>query len=406
MDIPGKTSMPKTMQTLRPGVLLLLAVISMACSNEPDAASPVDSLTRLHTMVDSAIQPMLDTYQIPGMAVALTIDGQSYFFNYGVADLATGRPVSEHTLFEVGSVSKTVAAALTTFAQVTGVLSLEDRPSQFLPALADSPVDSATLMHLGTYTAGGLPLQFPDEVSDHDLMLQYYQQWQPDAAPGLIRRYSNPSIGLMGHLTGIALGMGYDAAAEAHLFPSLNMPSSYIRVPDTAMANYAWGYNTDNRAIRVNPGMFDGQAYGVKTTTTDFIRFVQANINPETLDASWRQAIIESHRGYFRLNAMTQALAWEMFSYPTTLETLLEGITSSVVMENNPVQPIEPPEISAAPTLFHKTGSTNGFGAYVLFVPSLQIGIVMLANRSYPNAARITAAYTIVQQVLGHSAPE
>jgi beta-lactamase class C len=398
--------MPKTMQTLRPGVLLLLAVISMACSNEPDAASPVDSLTRLHTMVDSAIQPLLDTYQIPGMAVALTIDGQSYFFNYGVADLATGRPVSEHTLFEVGSVSKTVTAALTTFAQVTGVLSLEDHPSQFLPALADSPVDSATLMHLGTYTAGGLPLQFPDEVSDHDLMLQYYQQWQPDAAPGLIRRYSNPSIGLMGHLTGIALGMGYDAAAEAHLFPSLNMPSSYIRVPDTAMANYAWGYNADNRAIRVNPGMFDGEAYGVKTTTTDFIRFVQANINPETLDASWRQAIAESHRGYFRLNAMTQALAWEMFSYPTTLETLLDGITSSVVMENNPVQPIEPPVISAAPTLFHKTGSTNGFGAYVLFVPSQQIGIVMLANRSYPNAARITAAYTIVQQVLGHSAPE
>lgn len=392
--------MPVFLRTLRHGRMMVMAAMLAACSGETDTFPAADTNARLQAVVDAAIQPVLNAHDIPGMAVALTLDNQTYFFNYGVADLADGRPVSEQTLFEIGSVSKTVTAVLTTYAQANGVLSLTDQPSRFIPALANSPIDSATLMHLGTYTAGGLPLQFPSAVTDNDAMVQYYQRWQPDATPGMIRRYSNPSIGLMGHLAGIALDEGYDTAVETRLFPALNMRNSFIRVPEPAMESYAWGYNADNQAIRVNPGMFDGEAYGVKTTAADFIRFVQANIDPVKLDTTWHQAIEETHRGYFRLGDMTQALGWELYSFPATLDSLLAGSAMGVVMENNLVHAIDLPVIVESPTLYHKTGSTNGFGAYVMFVPSEQIGIVMLANRNYPNAARISAAYSILQQVL------
>lgn len=348
----------------------------------------------MRAVVNAAIKPVMAKHKVPGMAVAVTVDGRAYLFNYGVASRETNKPVNDATIFELGSVSKTFTATLALYAQALGKLSLADHPGQYMVQLKGRPIDEATLLNLGTYTAGGLPLQFPDEVSDEARMVRYFQSWNPEAKPGTQRHYSNPSIGLLGHISGLAWQRGFADSVETELLPRLGLRHTHIRVPQSAMADYAWGYNSENKPVRVNPGVFDAEAYGVKSTAADMIRFVQLNLDASELEPPVRSAVDATQIGYFEVGGMVQGLGWEQYPYPALLETLLKGNSTTTIFDPKTARPIAGP--LAGPRYFNKTGSTGGFGAYVAFVPQQRIGIVMLANRSYPIADRVRAAFAIL----------
>jgi beta-lactamase class C len=351
---------------------------------------------RLAQIVNEAIRPAMDEYNVPGMAVAVTFQGQRSYFNYGVASKESGQKVTEDTLFEIGSISKTFTATLASYAQVTGALSFSDKASRYMPALAGSSFDQISLLDLGTYVPGGLPLQFPDNVTDRETMIAYYRNWRPAYPAGTHRQYSNPSIGLFGHLAARSMGKPFDDLMEHMLFPALGLKRTYIRVPQDRMGDYAYGYSKDGKPIRVTPGIWDSEAYGVKTTSVDLIRFAETNMNGATLDETMQRAIRATHTGYYKVGDMMQGLAWEMFAYPTDLDRLLAGNSVQVSFKTNEVTRFDAPLPPRNDVLINKTGSTNGFGAYVAFVPAKEIGIVMLANRNYPIPARVRAAHRIL----------
>ncbi|TNH75054.1 class C beta-lactamase [Aeromonas hydrophila] len=366
---------------------LLLAPLSLA--------APVDPLK---AVVDDAIRPVLKQHRIPGMAVAVLKGGQAHYFNYGLADVATGTKVNEQTLFEIGSVSKTYTATLGAYAVVKGGFKLDDQVSRHAPWLKGSAFDGITMAELATYSGGGLPLQFPDEVDSSDTMRAYYRHWTPAYQPGSHRQYSNPSIGLFGHLAASSLQQPFATLMEQTLLPTLGLEHTFLQVPEAAMARYAFGYSKEDKPIRVNPGMLADEAYGIKTGSADLLAFVKANISGVD-DKALQQAIALTHQGRYSVGEMTQGLGWESYAYPVSEQTLLAGNSSAVIYNANPVKPVAASQETGGARLYNKTGSTNGFGAYVAFVPAKGIGIVMLANRNYPNEARVSAAHAILSQL-------
>jgi len=350
----------------------------------------------LRAVVDASVKPLMQQQSIPGLVVGVVKDGKAQYFNYGVASKDAKQPVSENTLFEIGSVSKTFTATLAGYAVASGKLTLTDPASQYLPALRGGKFDHISLLNLGTYTAGGLPLQFPREADNTQHMISYFQQWKPDFAPGSQRLYSNPSLGLFGYLAAQSLKQPFDQLMEKTLIPKLGLKHTFITVPKSQMNLYAQGYGKDGQPVRVGPGAMDSEAYGIKTSASDLLHYVEVNMRPATLDPVLQQAITTTHTGYYTVEGMTQGLGWEMYPYPIKLDALVEGNSTKMAVEPHPVNWLTPPQAPRADTLVNKTGSTNGFGAYVAYVPSKGMGVVILANKNYPNGERVKVAHAIL----------
>ncbi len=127
-------------------------------------------------------------------------------------------------------------------------------------------------------------MQFPDSVTDQESMIDYYRDWRPTYAAGTHRLYSNPSIGLFGYLAAKSMGEPFADLMEKSIFPAFGLTSTFIAVPQDRADDYAYGYSKAGKPIRVTRGVLDSEAYGVKTTAADLIRFVEANIDGTGLD--------------------------------------------------------------------------------------------------------------------------
>ncbi|CAG9233017.1 Beta-lactamase [Paraburkholderia tropica] len=350
---------------------------------------------RLKTAVDAAIAPVQAKYGVPGLIVGVTVNGKHTFYRYGVASKATGAPVRDDTLFEIGSLTKTFTATLACYAQGAGKLDFAAPASQYVGALRGSVFDHVSVLNLGTHTSG-LQLFVPDKVTNEAQLIAYYRHWQPAQPVGTQRVYSNLGIGLLGMVAAQSLGEPYRETVQQRLLPALGLTHTWLDVPAAQMPNYAQGYDAHDTPLRMHPGVLADEAYGLRTTAPDLVRYLDANMGLAPLPAPWQRALACTHTGYYTSGALTQDLAWEQYPWPVALATLQSGNGPDMLRQGAPATAITPPLPPQADALINKTGSTNGFSAYTAFVPSQKIGVVILANKAYPIDARVSAGYAIL----------
>ncbi|MEB5971269.1 class C beta-lactamase [Pantoea dispersa] len=351
------------------------------------------------TSPDSIIKPLMQQYQIPGMAVAILHDGKTEFYNYGVASKESGQPINEQTLFEIGSLSKTFTATLASYAAQQNKLKFSDSASQWLPELKGSAFDRVSLLNLATHTSG-TPLFVPDEVTNTRQLMHWYKQWQPAAQPGTVRVYSNLGIGMLGMIAAKSLQQPFISAMEKQLLPAMGMTHSYVQVPASQMGRYAQGYNKQDRPVRVTPGPLDAESYGLKSTSADLIRWLAIQLQLQPVAPAWQQAVAATHQGYYHTEAaFTQAMMWEYYPLPVTTQQLVDGNSGARIMKGMKATLISPPQAAPQQAWYNKTGSTNGFSTYAVFIPSQRVALIMLANKWFPNDDRVVAAEKIISNI-------
>ncbi|MFG3257484.1 serine hydrolase domain-containing protein [Streptomyces sp. NPDC048172] len=110
-------------------------------------------LDELRARLDAAVPELLAEHRIPGTAIGVTLDGRTLTAGYGVTNVRHPLPVDAHTLFQVGSISKTLLGAVIGRLLERGELELD---APVAPLFApDAGIDPRiTLRHVITHTSG------------------------------------------------------------------------------------------------------------------------------------------------------------------------------------------------------------------------------------------------------------
>ncbi len=373
----------------------MLAVMLSSVSALPAIAM---SQEQFQETAKKVFQPVIKEYDIPGLAVGVSIKGKHFLYTHGHANRETGENVTADTIFELGSISKLFNVTLFALAVQQNKLDHKAPVSDLIPTLKNGTFDRITLTDLATHTTSGLPLQVPSELHNEAELMTWLQNWKPSYTSPM-RSYSNISIGLLGYITAKTMDMNYATAAENILFPMLGLSSTFVNVPTAKQSHYAYGYSrNENKPIRVSQGVFSDEAYGVKSTANDMLQFLDVSLG-KTDNAVLQAAVKMTQTGYTKTEFYTQDMLWEQYPLPLKLDLLLDGNSAKMVMESQSVDIINPPLTPQRNSFLNKTGSTNGFGGYVALLPSEEIGVVVLANRNYPNEERVKATYKLLEQL-------
>lgn len=374
---------------------LMISAFLAACPGVASAQAGV------RHAVDAVIRPLMRRDGIPGMAVGVVVDGHARVFDYGVVSLRTRVPVRPDTLFEIGSASKTFTATLASYAVVTGHMALSEAVSRYFRSLRGTPFgDQVSLLNLVTHTPGGIPLQVPADVHTRSELIRYLRAWRPRYAPGTYRTYSNIGIGLLGVAAARSLHQRFAIVMQKDLLPTLGLNHTFVVVPAAMKANYAQGYTGSGRPVRLTPGCLWQEAYGIRTTAGDMVRFLEINMGMVRVDPVVQRAVFDTHTAYFRAGVLTQDMIWEQYRFPVALARLLAGNAPAMLFDAVPARALHPPLAPEANAWLNKTGSTRGFSTYVAFIPARKLAVVLLSNKSYPIPDRVTAGYRIMTALL------
>lgn len=251
--------------------------------------------------ITAALQPALDEKEIAG-AVTLVISREKilHFETHGFADVATQRPMTPDTMFNIMSMTKLMTATAVLMLQDEGKLKLTDPVANYIPGFAALKTPSGqpanlTLLQILTHVSG---LGEASAASARDArtladLVPYWLTAPMQNEPGAQWRYCQSGINTAARIVEIVSGKTFDEFLRTRLFIPLGLKHT-THYPSAEQLPFLAKAYTKNKttgtleAVSAPPPARGARPptgnAGLYASAHDYARFCQMLLNGGTLD--------------------------------------------------------------------------------------------------------------------------
>ena len=267
--------------------------------------------------LDSLFGSIFPDKNAPG-AVVIVCRGDSIMYDrsFGLADLDNGTPLTDSTIMNIASASKTYVTAGLMKLRNDGRLSLDDRLSKFFPNFKSHIFDSVSLRQVLSHTSG-LPDKRPRTRDQWDEYLLHHQSpfgYGPDYllygreeeltrffetldtmkhVPGTVFEYQDAPYLLLPSIIEQITGINFETWMQRNIFDRAGLTETEFYDPANPHPRMAHAYapaigDPDRGRFRSSDGKWDefdyGEAeffltradHGICTSPREFIKWIQA----------------------------------------------------------------------------------------------------------------------------------
>lgn len=332
-----------------------------------------------NSQIDSLVQKTMTTFNVPGMAVAVLKDGKMYHKNtYGISSVKTNAPVNENTLFGVASNTKAFTAAALGQLVDQKKIKWDTKVNDIIPEfkLYDPYVTSEfTIRDLLTHRSGlglgaGDLMVFPaTNTTTMEEMIHNMRYLKPVSSFRSKYDYDNLLYIIAGEIVARVSNTSYDDYIANHFFKPLGMTRSLLSMAEIdADNNRIDGHSPVDGKLLTTGYTFTQiatPAAGIFASINDMGKWVQALLD-EGKYGSQLQDSIFSKATYHELLTPQTLVRSGKGHYNTHFTAYGLGFFLSDV--NGYFQATH-------------TGGLLGIVSQVVFLPELELGIIVLTNQ-------------------------
>jgi len=313
----------------------------------------------LDSVVDKIADPYIQTKGNVGLSIGVYYKGKDFFYNYGETKAGNKQLPTAHTIYDIGSITKTFTSTLLAIAIDQGKVTLSTPIAKFLPdsVALNKEITKITFQELANHTSGlpRLPDNLQINVTDPNqpyenygvkAMFSYLKHCKPNTPAGAKYAYSNFGAGLLAVLLERVYHRSYQDLLLQYIIGPAKLTETGLAA--TNLKVVAQGYNEEDQPVAPWKFLAMQGAGALKSTASDLLSYSKLQLLSPGKPLN--KALTLTHRVTFDDGTNVVGLGWH---YLADFKNILQH-----------------------------SGGTGGYRSMICIDPDKQLTVVVLTNNA------------------------